>query len=219
MVRIGVLGGIGPESTAEFYRKLIAELQRIGIRDNTDFPQIIINSIPAPEIIDHHAAREELSHYLNGLKELDSFGVDFIVMVCNTIHIYYDFLQSSINTKIIDLRNAVLRNFDGNGIKSVLVLGTRGTIESKLYEFDGIDTKIPDDSELNEISKIITSFNQGLRPDKDRLIEICDRHTADRVLLGCTEIALMLDDAEKKINTMDILVEAVINSINTVKNK
>ncbi len=53
MKKIGILGGIGPEATGHFYLKLIKRLQETGrIKRNTDYPQIIINSIPAPELVD-----------------------------------------------------------------------------------------------------------------------------------------------------------------------
>jgi aspartate racemase len=104
-IRIGVLGGIGPEATGEFYSKLIAKLQEKGlIKSNKDFPQIVINSIPAPELIYDEISDEELKVYIDGLKELDEFGVDFIVMVCNTIHLYYDKLQREVKTPILNLR-------------------------------------------------------------------------------------------------------------------
>lgn len=70
--RIGVLGGIGPEATAEFYLKLIRTLQMQGvIKRNEDFPQILINSIPAPALIYDAISDEELRSYIDGLKELD----------------------------------------------------------------------------------------------------------------------------------------------------
>lgn len=70
--KIGVLGGIGPEATAEFYLKFIRTLQRQGIIErNEDFPQILINSIPAPALIYDEISDEELNPYVDGLKELD----------------------------------------------------------------------------------------------------------------------------------------------------
>ena len=88
-IRIGVLGGIGPEATHEFYGKLIKELQeRSLVKANRDFPQIVINSIPAPELVYESISDENLTDYVEGLKQLDGFGVDFIVMVCNTIYCF-----------------------------------------------------------------------------------------------------------------------------------
>src|SRR3989344_1847215 len=119
-LKIGVLGGIGPEATAEFYSKLIQKLQEKNlIKTNKDYPQIIINSIPAPELIYERISKEDLKPYIRGLKELDKFNPDFIIMVCNTIHLYYDLLQKEIKTKIIDLRKELELYVKKKKIKSV----------------------------------------------------------------------------------------------------
>ena len=60
------------------------------IKNNKDFPQIIVNSIPAPELIQETVSDSDLTPYVSGLRELDRFGVDVIVMVCNTIHPKFD---------------------------------------------------------------------------------------------------------------------------------
>ena len=97
------MGGIGPEATGEFYLKLIHKLQEKKlIKSNKDFPQIIINSIPAPELIQNKISNKDLKQYINGLKELDKLKPDFIVMICNTIHLFYNNLQKYIKTPIID---------------------------------------------------------------------------------------------------------------------
>ena len=107
-IKIGVLGGIGPEATALFYKKLILQIQKeLEIQSNTDFPQIIINSIPAPELVGNKIKEKELGPYVKGLKELDSMGPDFIIMVCNTIHLYLDYLQGHVKTPILNLREEI----------------------------------------------------------------------------------------------------------------
>jgi aspartate/glutamate racemase len=89
-VKVGVLGGIGPGATGMFYCGLIRRLQERGlIRSNRDYSQIVVNSIPAPELIHDDITGRDLRPYVEGLKELDCFGVDFIVMVCNTIHLFH----------------------------------------------------------------------------------------------------------------------------------
>lgn len=161
-LRIGVLGGIGPEATAEFYTKLIRELQKSGfIKSNKDFPQIVINSVPAPELVYEKITDADLSFYLAGLRELDSFGVDFIVMVCNTIHLFYDNLQSQIKTPILDLRKMVENTIKERGINSVLVLGTPSTIDKGLYDFVGVTSIKPTKNETEQLSTAIFNFNNG----------------------------------------------------------
>ncbi len=216
--KIGVLGGIGPEATGEFYNKLIHRLQEKRlIRTNRDFPQIIINSIPAPELIYDKISEEELKPYINGLKELDKFGVDFIVMVCNTIHYYYDRLQKEINTPILDLRKELRKELKRKRIKSTFVIGTPNTIRQGLYRFNGIRYFEPDKREMQQLSKTIFSFNKGdnkkIQIEKAR--RICEKYLnlgAEVVVLGCTEVAVMLNNEQfPKINTIDILVKATIS--------
>jgi len=215
--RIGVLGGIGPEATGEFYNKLIAKLQEKGlIKSNKDFPQIIINSVPAPELIYDEISDEELEDYIIGLRELDRFKVDFILMVCNTIHLYYDRLQKHIKTPLLDLRKEIRDTLLQENMKSVLVIGTPNTIKQGLYRFEGIKTFEPDENEMKTLTKAIFNFNKGvnkkLQVQKTR--KICEKYLkkgANAVILGCTEFAVMLDKEDlPTINTIDVLVESVI---------
>ena len=215
--KIGILGGIGPEATGRFYLKLISEIQkRRLVKSNTDFPQIIINSIPAPELVGKNISRKDLRVYIKGLKELDKLGLDFIVMVCNTIHLFYDELQGEIDTPILDLRKEVKNYIKHNKIKSISILGTLATMNSNLYKFRGVKyIKIKDrDQEL--LSKSILDFNMGLNKDKQvrivsKLVKGYLEKGAKVVILGCTEIALMLEKEKiPKIDTLDLLVNSVI---------
>ena len=221
--KIGVLGGIGPEATGEFYNKLIKKLQEKGlIKSNTDFPQIVINSIPAPELIYDKITDSELKQYINGLKELDRFGVDFIVMVCNTIHLYYDKLQKAIKTPILDLRKELNKLLIKKDIKSALIIGTQNTIKQGLYRFEGIKTFEP--QEIKELTDSIFNFNKGINKQLQiqRVRKICQTYLdkgAETIILGCTEFAVMLGKENiPKINTIDVLVDATINKFLEVKN-
>ena len=195
VITVGVLGGIGPESTAEYYTKLVTRFQEKGlIKRNKDFPQIVINSIPAPELIFEKITDADLRMYADGLKQLDEFGVDFIVMVCNTIHLFYDRLQSGVKTPILDLRAEVRKVLEGKKATSVLVLGTPSTIENGLYEFnDTVKTVKPTAEEAKALSEAILNFNNGV----------------DKEALGSSNL--------NKINTIDVLVEATIAKVKELR--
>lgn len=217
-VRIGVLGGIGPEATGEFYNKLIKKLQQgCLIKANSDFPQIIINSIPAPELVHNKISETDLEAYVEGLRLLDRSGVDFIVMVCNTIHLYYDELQKKIDTPILDLREEVKKSLLDKKRK-VLVLGTPATVENGLYEFDGVEYFKITKKELRQISESILSFNRG---DHSTIpAAICKKYIRKgaQVILACTELALMLENEKiLNINTIDVLIEATIDKFLSLK--
>ena len=214
------MGGIGPEATGEFYSKLIGALQKKGlIKSNRDFPQIIINSIPAPELIHGTITDGELQPYIDGIRELDKFGVDFIVMVCNTIHLYYERLQKEIKAPILDLRKELKNKLQRDGIKSALIIGTPNTIKQGLYRFDGLNCLEPDREEIMQLSNAIFNFNKGIDKEKQVISvrKICDRYLsqgAETVILGCTEFAVMLGNENlPKINTIDVMVEATIKKL------
>lgn len=214
--KIGVLGGIGPEATGEFYNKLIHRLQEKGlIKTNRDFPQIVINSIPAPELIYEKISDEELELYIKGLKQLDKFGVDIIVMMCNTIHLYYDKLQRKINTPILDLREELKELLKRKRIKSALILGTPNTIKQGLYRFTDIKSFEPNEREMKQLTNAIFNFNKGIEKQRQiqRVRKICEKYLSEgagTIILGCTEFAVMLGNENlPTINTIDILVEAI----------
>ncbi len=208
-MKIGILGGIGPEATAEFYSKLIIELQNRGlIKNNESYPQILINSIPAPELIGDNCSENNLDIYLAGLEQLDAFKPDFIVMICNTIHLFYDLFKMRIKTPIIDLREEI-KNLIFN--KNVIIFGTPLTI-NKLYPLKDKLKKI----EIAQLSDAIFNFNKGFNKELQIKIvkELAEKYKDYTIVLGCTEIALMLKEScFNVINTIDVLVDATIRKI------
>jgi len=217
---VGILGGIGPESTGRFYLSLINKLkENKQIKSNEDFPQIIINSIPAAELIYAEASDRDLQQYILGLKELEKFDVNFIVMVCNTIHLFYERLQKKIGIPIVNLREEVRRYLLKKKIKSAIVLGTPMTIRNGLYKFTGIKYIDPDETEINLMAKSIFDFNKGFERDKQHqlLKSITDKYLSrgvDIIILGCTELALILEKENiPKINTLDVLLETTVKQL------
>lgn len=218
------MGGIGPEATGIFYSRLIKILQeRSLIRSNKDYPQIIINSIPAKELI-HDLSSDDLKDYIAGLKELDDFKVDFIVMVCNTIHLFYEALQKQIKTPILDLRKAMKDFFHMKNARKITILGTQGTIKNGLYEFNGISYINPSEDEIKLLARAIFNFNKGLEKEKQVSYarNICEKYLekgSDFIVLGCTEFSAMLQNEDfPKIDTIDVLVQATADNFEKFSN-
>lgn len=216
-LRIGVLGGIGPEATGEYYLKLIKGLQQTGlIRDNRDFPYIVVHSIPAPELVDKNTS-QYLEPYKAGLRAIDKSSVDAIVMVCNTIHLHHAELQKETSAPIMDLRQKVKERLARDEVKKIAVIGTPSTINEGLYRFDGIDYVDLTEQEIDGLSSAIFKYNKGEDQEtQKRFVENVARKTisegAEAVVLGCTEFAVMLKDANvPKIDTLDVLVDGTID--------
>ena len=187
------------------------------VKSNGDFPQIIINSIPAPELIYETISDRDLLPYASGLKELDNFGVDFIVMVCNTIHLFHGQLQKGIKAPILDLKIELKQFLSRKKIKSAAIFGTPLLIKKGLYRFDKIKYFDLSTLEQRMLCNAISNFNRGFEKEKHAgtvkgLAQIYVNKGAEIIILGCTELALMLEKENlPKIDTIDILVDSTIN--------
>ena len=156
------------------------------------------------------------------MKELDSYVVDYIVMVCNTIHLYYDRLQNEIKTPILNLKDELKELLINKNIKSTLIVGTPNTIKQGLYRFEDVKTYEPNEEEMELLTDSIFRFNKGDKKVIKDVKKICDNYLnngAKTVILGCTEFGVMLGNENiPKINTIDVLVDAVIKKLSNITN-
>lgn len=159
------------------------------------------------------AGRKELAMYFKGLKELDSHKPDFIIMACNTIHVFRERLQKKTSAEIIDLKKEVEEFLLHKNSGKIFVLGSPLTVSSGLFSFEGIETVKPSREELREISKAVFLYNKGhcKARQASALEKIALRHSDATILLACTEISLMLNRLKcKKIDTVDVMVNAAL---------
>jgi len=176
---IGVLGGLGPESSAEFYKNLILELQKRNlVNKNEDYPHILINSIPAPELVNH----DDLSMYRAGVKVLETAGADFIVIICNTAYLFFEELQKEIEIPIVDLRHEIKKFFMDKPFKGLLALGSSKIVSSDLFRMKGLETLDMDEVDRKKLDTIILGYNSGLEvlKQKEDLLEIIERYGPPR---------------------------------------
>ena len=210
---IGILGGIGAEASAEFYKHLIQKIQEKNIvKQNTDYPHIIINSIPAEEL---YIANPNLQPYLEGLKELESAGASFIVMICNTAHVFYEQFQKEINIPLLDLRKEVTAFLNKKDINSITLLATKTTVDANLFQ-PKQKQNILENAEFIFLHELITDYQKRKNREnieKFRLIATKYAKKSDMLISACTELSLMLQPLNIPfIDTMDILVEATIKA-------
>jgi len=226
-VKIGVLGGIGPESTSYFYKKLIERFQDVfHPRANSSFPQIIINSIPAPEIIySRKILNKEINAYKKGIIELNLHTPDFIVMACNTIHLFYDELQKLSKSKILDIRKVIFRKIEKFPNNKIFVLGTANTIRRNLYSIPEERCLRLANADILFIGKLIEDYNlgvaKGLQIAKfNKFLKKIISKKNVVVILACTELSLLNRVFEENIiSSLDVMVEEVIDNIKRINAK
>lgn len=219
---IGVLGGMGPESTAIFYHELIIQCQKqYGAKYDEDYPEIFIYNLPIPDVVDGLKKPEKtLQVLVKGAKKLESIGVDFIVMPCNTANYFYGDIKKEISIPFLSITEETAKKIKSNQYNKVGLLATRTTIKYKIYnkDFDkfGIGLIVPDKQE--KITNIILNILAGKKLDKDReelkkIIEKLKDNGAETIIIGCTDIPILLkqEDVDIKIfDTVEILAESAI---------
>ena len=213
---IGILGGIGPESSAVFYKQLIDEFKnRFHPIKNTEFPRIIINSIPAPELTSGDNSNK-LQAYIEGLKFIEKES-DFIVIICNTAYLYLETFREVINKPIIDINNLINQKLHNLSTKKTLLLASPNSIDLNLFKFKGIDNTELDIQEKKQLGEIINKYNSNeiSKKESEWLFSLINKYykNCDYVLIGCTELSLLLKEWKdiKKIDTFNLFIEETLN--------
>jgi aspartate racemase len=160
------------------------------------------------------------------VRKLESAGASFIVIPCNTVHYFYDFMQESVDIPIIHMIRETAGEVAGNypDIKKVGLLATTGTIESGLYnkelEAKGFEVLTPDDSiEINMVMKAVYGIKSKTDPQlNEELLAIAGQHLADKgaelIVLGCTEIPLAYNPGRVDlpvVNATRVLAERAVD--------
>lgn len=207
--KIGILGGIGPESSAEFYLQLILLCQSKGITSNTEYPHILLESIPAPELMLQNI---DLTMYAQGIQNLENSGADFIVIICNTAYIYSEQITRKCTVPIINLQEEVQKYLLDKQIDIITVIGSKKT-SKQLYQFPNIKSNMIHET---DIDSIIFDFNNGKDKEilKHKLLDILEKYNNEHILISCTELSLLLEN-EKRENhhdTFTILLNATYSA-------
>lgn len=227
MKSVGIIGGLGPETTAEFYLDIILSCQK---KCKISRPPIIISSVPLPYKLEEDAIlkNEGMEGYLPFLiteaKRLERAGADFIVMPCNTLHIFIENIRDAVKVPVLSIIEETVNFFKGKNPKKIGIISTLSTLQNKLYEKafqeNNIDYETPDAIQQAKIGKIIFNLVNGKQNSKDRenLIGVIDSFkdkSADCALLACTDLQLLITEHQKLkvFDTMKILADATVREI------
>ena len=226
MKTLGIIGGIGPESIIEYYRRIIA-LYRERIRDGSA-PSIVINSIDMKKMLSLVEANEldRLSCYLSAeVKKLARGGATFALLAANTPHLVFDAVAQRSTIPLISIVEATCAEAKAAGLKRLGLLGTRFTMQLSFYpdvlSEQQIGTVVPNEEEQLYIhDKYMNELVKGiiLPETRERLMTIIktlkERAQIDGVILGGTELSLILRDETvfgvQVLDTTQIHVEAAV---------
>jgi aspartate racemase len=229
MKTLGIIGGLGPESTIDYYGRIIA-LYRERTRDGS-YPQFIINSIDMKKGLDFMEANNltgMTDYLLEEIGKLARAGATFGLISANTPHIVFDEVASGSPIPLISIVEATCAASKGRKLRRLALFGTRYTMQAtfypKVFSREGIELFVPDpedqtyihDKYLNELvsGKFLPETRAGLLAIVDRMKESSD---IDGVLLAGTELPLILRDSEHNgipfLDTTEIHCEAAVTEM------
>ena len=227
MATVGIVGGLGPESTVDYYRRILAAWER---EDPSSAPSIVIDSLDAQRALKLVAAdRRAFSDYLfESLQRLAGAGVDFAVLSANTAHIVFDDLSARSPVPLLSIVETCAAEAQRRGLKRVALLGTRFTMEATFYpevcaRF-GVEVVTPAADERAWVhERYVGQLLKGdFREDtRQEFISLVDRLRRDEriegVILGGTELPLLLRDASiagvPVLDTTGLHVAAIVQRL------
>jgi aspartate racemase len=202
LATLGIVGGLGPESTIDYYRRILEEWKR---DSPSSSPSIIIDSLDVDrglQLVEHD--RPALVEYLAAsVSRLAAAGADFAAMAANTPHVVFDELVAGSPIPIVSIVEACTEEAARRGLLRLALLGTRFTMEGAFYPSvfarRGIATLAPNEEERRWVhDRYIGQLLRGVFLDetRDGVIAVVKRlrqeENIDGVILGGTELTLLL---------------------------
>ena len=211
---IGILGGVSPESTITYYRHIVRTYcERYG---DHSYPEILIYSVSFQTIMDWQREKmwDKIEKLLtNGIIRLNKGGADFGLIASNTMHFVFDKVQKRSPIPLISIIDATAEKIKKEGIDTVGLLGTAFTMSQAFYKekllYSGINVLVPREKEQKYINRVIhKELINGKVVSRSRegflkiVKSLVDRR-AQGVILGCTEISLLVRDEDSPVKLFD----------------
>lgn len=201
---VGVIGGMGPEATIDF---MIKVLRSTPAKTDSDHIRMVVdNNGKIPSRIEAILSNgiSPVNEMIDMAKRLESYGVDFLVIPCNTAHYYYEEVKRSVNIPILNIlqltRKRVINQVPG--IKRVGILASSAFLATGLYQqtfnIIGIELITPEESIQKSLMNVILAVKEGEVTDHHLIvvknaIEGLSNNGAESVVIGCTELSVLTD--------------------------
>jgi len=214
MKRIGLIGGMSWESSLEYYRIINEEVKKALGKSHSANCIMYSYDFQEVEELQHRGKWDELTKSMvNEATNLKKAGADFIVICTNTMHMMVKDIESKTSLNVVHIAEATAEEINKKGLKKVLLLGTNFTMEGDFYKDKlinkGIETVIPEKEDRMIIHNII--YNELVRgiisnESKKKYLSIIDKMKTqgiEGVILGCTEIPLLIKQKDLDISVFD----------------
>lgn len=227
MKTVGIIGGLGPETTNKFCLEII----NFCLKNNKNQrPPMLIWNVPMlikveRDLITKNIGEEKFLPFLvNAARILEQAGSNFLVMPCNTAHIFIKEIRDSINIPVLSIIEETILTIKEQRISQVGLLATSATIRNNLFtnKFKqiGIKQVTPDKKDQHQLDQIIHRLVLGKRDIKDKvwidgIITKMAKEGITKVILACTDLQLLIKKHPQVaiLDTMQILAKATTRAI------
>ena len=207
MKKIGILGGLSPESTVPYYQ-FIVDLSAQHLPDLV-YPEMVIYSVNFHDVVSNMRSGHQdkvREHFQYVIDHFEKMGVQVFAIACNTMHIHLPYLNTY-NMEVVHIVDVVAQEAQKKGYKKLMLFGTRRLLESRLYidmlkEY-GIEVVYPEEEDIIAIDKLIFRLGAGEINDETRkeAIGYVERYkdSVDAIILGCTELPLVVPKGQYNV--------------------
>ena len=215
--KIGIVGGLSPESTVSYYLHITRSyVARFG---DHGYPEIIIYSVNLEKY--HQWRREDrwdrvAEDLVAAMQRLQKAGADFGLIATNTMHKVFDAVQAAVDFPLIHIIDATATTAKAQGLKKLGLLGTRYTMSDGFYHDrlarSGLDALVPPPEDQDIVHRIIVEeliqgrLRDASRAEYRRIIGRLVDHGAQGIILGCTEIPLLVKQEDSPVPLLDTAV-------------
>ena len=231
---VGIIGGLGTEASCSFCLNVNHKVRRVRkiqphlVMDNVPVSQTVLEALAHGEPhgeSKQEALTEALTLLENSVKRLNTLNVKLIVIPCNTVHVFIDQLRRISTAPILSIIEETAEEGKKKELKKIGLLASTTTVKAGLYEKEfkkhGIELVIPNEEEQNSLSESIVraANSEHTAQDKEkihRIIEIFKEKGAEAVILGCTDLFLLVSEKESVlpiINSTEVLENATAEKI------
>jgi len=215
MKTVGLLGGMSWESTIGYYRKINEGIKKaLGGLHSAKIAMYSVDFEPI-EKLQHEGDWEATATMLTeAAQNIQSAGADFLLICTNTMHKVAPQIEESIDIPLLHIADATAQTLVREGIKTVGLLGTAFTMEQDFYkglliEKYGLDVQIPNEEDRKFVHETIYrelclgKTQASARTEFLRIIDSFANQGAEGVILGCTEIGLLVSQRDTKVKLFD----------------
>ena len=219
---LGIIGGLGPASSAYFYELITRHTAASRDQDHMDI--ILSSHATTPDRTDFILGRSSespLPAMIADAQSLEVYGASAIVIPCNTAHYFIDEVRNSVSVPVPSIITETVLHIRKRGFRKAAILATEGTIRSGSYQREfaahGMDCLIPDERGTAELMELIYgNVKRGVIPPPEALYRIVDplfEAGCDCAILGCTELSLIgeqMKDDPRMVDSLTVLAACAI---------